>query len=124
MIAQSPSLALVLLAMLLFGGCTTPQIPLPPPEFGSFAVTVDSAQQQIRISGELGTAAGGEVLLRDFETGNGIIRAIDADGHFDTGFFDARDGQQFDFRYSDGGERSDPACMQVGYSPPRVSRCP
>jgi hypothetical protein len=115
---------LALVIVVFFAGCTTPQIPLPPPEFSTFAVSVDANNQQIRIQGELGAASGGELLLRDLKTGIGIIRPIADNGRFDTGFFDAVDGQQFDLRYSDGAERSDPSCMEVDYSPPRVFSCP
>lgn len=126
MLYRAPRIAL-LAALLTLGSsaCTTPQIPLPPPEIGTFGLEIHSTEQQIRITGDLKLATG-EVKLVDVITRRGIIIPIDASGEFDTGFFVAPDGSQLEMTYTDGQNSNDPYCFKVGYSPPLLSpsRCP
>ncbi|MBW2734800.1 MAG: hypothetical protein JRH20_20630 [Deltaproteobacteria bacterium] len=111
------------LPILFICSCNTPQIPLPPPSWDSFSVTVDTEAEEIRVVGFV-SLAGGQLSIIDPISGNGIIRRIEETGAFDTGFFSAQDGQRFDVSYTDGHDSSDPACGQVSYSPPSLQKCP
>ena len=113
----------MLLLAALAVSCNAPQIPLPPPSFKSYQVELSATPGEVRIQGTV-PLAGGQVFLIDTLTGDGIVRHVDATGAFDTGFFPARDGQHFSFRYGDGVNESDVSCMEVRYSPAAVTNCP
>jgi hypothetical protein len=114
---RASRLATAIAAIALFaglGGCTTPQIPLPPPNTDNFTMSVREPEQQIRLQGSAGLS-GGQIFIED-ALGNGIFRRVDGDAKFDTGWFRAPDGEVLRISVTDGDNRSDPICRQVDYA--------
>ncbi len=112
-----PLPTLLLLSVALCGACTTPQIPLPPPNTDGFSMAVRQAEQQIRIKTQDSSAglAGGKIYFEG-SNGAGIFAPLDGNGNFDTGWFDAPDGHVLWIRVSDGDRSSDPICRVVDYA--------
>ena len=115
--------ALLPLALaLLFGGCTTPQIPLPPPGTADFTLQVDKQAGTIKLQGKV-DLSGGWIEVRD-PKGNRLNWIVQGDGSFETYFFPIEDGAKLEFRLFDGDNRSDPVCSSVRYDPPALVDSP
>lgn len=113
-----------LLLVALCGACTTPQIPLPPPNTDGFTMSVRQTEQQIRVQGKA-NLAGGTIYFED-PTGRGVFAPLDGNGNFDTGWFTAPDGQTLRIRVGDGDNSSDPICAAVDYGAQKLRQttCP
>ena len=114
-------LLLVTLLAINVAACTTPQIPLPPPNIDEFTMEVRVTEGQIRLKGKV-VLVGGKIMITD-SIGNGIIRVIMGDSTFDTGFFAAQDGARLDISITDTQNSSDPICVVVSYSKQKITHC-
>ena len=99
-------------------GCTTPQIPLPPPDIGEIGIAVvDASQELVKLSsGPSIRTQGTIVYVINTETQYGTIAPANADGSFETHTFSAADGDEVSIDYRKGTEISDPLCLVIRYS--------
>lgn len=111
----------LLIYIVFLNACSTPQIPLPPPEISEFSLEVRIEEKEIRVEGKT-NLSGGIITFSD-ELGNGIFRVINANGEFDTGFFGAADQSILYITLDDSERKSDPVCSKVDYASNSLLHC-
>ena len=96
-----------LLALLLWAGCNTPSVPLPPPSPDDFDVMV-SSQSQFVLSGDpQQTRPAARYEIYNVTLGRGVIVKAGADGAFVSPPMEGRAADEIEISYQLGPEESD-----------------
>jgi hypothetical protein len=115
----------VYLAFVL-GGCTTPSVPLPPPDLQALSFT-GNGTGIVQIVGQPESRhADARFYVFDYGTGEGVITQAMHDGSFMSMPFAGNDGDQVQIYFdTPAGERSDEACTTLQRNVGLIStRCP
>jgi hypothetical protein len=104
---------LVVAALAGVGACTTPSLPLPPPEPEAMTFALDTVSGTATYRSSPQPAwAGALVLVWDDRTGSGVITTADAEGAVaETAPFDAAEGDRVFVEYRSGEDQTSAICL-------------
>jgi hypothetical protein len=110
----------------LLGGCTTPSVPLPPPELMALSFTGNTPGIVQIVGKPTDRHADARFYVFDYDTGEGVITKAGADGSFTSMPFAGNDGDQVQIYFDDrDGGRSQELCTTLQRDVGLIStRCP
>jgi hypothetical protein len=111
---------------LALGGCTTPSVPLPPPDLSALSFT-GTTPGFVQIVGQPESRhADARFSVYDYGTGKGVITTAAHDGSFASDPFAGNDGDTVQIYFdTPAGDRSDVACTTLQRNVGLLSmRCP
>jgi hypothetical protein len=124
--AACSTLACMRWVCLLLAGCTTPSVPLPPPDLSALSFT-GTTPGIVQIVGQPESRhADARFYVFDYGSGEGVITQAKHDGSFTSMPFAGADGDTVQIYFdTPAGERSDEACTMLQRNVGLIStRCP